>query len=72
LITGIVNEKYDKLLAGADPANWGSLRVLEKAGFQKGEYKKGVYERAVLGGEKSDLQYFYLERPRNSEAPVLR
>jgi ribosomal-protein-alanine N-acetyltransferase len=42
-VTG--NEKYDRLLAAADPENVASMRVLEKAGFEKGEYKVGFYER---------------------------
>jgi len=38
--------------------------VLEKAGFQRGDYKKEFYVRAANeGGKKSDLQFFYLERP---------
>jgi [ribosomal protein S5]-alanine N-acetyltransferase len=40
------------------------MRVLEKAGFQRGDYKKEFYVRAANeGGKKSDLQFFYLERP---------
>lgn len=54
-----------RLLAHADPENNASNRVLEKAGFQKGEVKKGFYERAILVGVKSDLQSYYLERPKN-------
>lgn len=59
----IVNRKYDKLLAGADSENMASQRVLEKAGFKKGEFKKEFYERATLGGRKGDMQFYYLERP---------
>lgn len=59
------NEKYDRLLAAVDPENVASMRVLEKAGFEKGEYKVGFYERGCLAGKKSDLQCFYFERPRN-------
>jgi len=50
---------------GADPENIGSVRVLEKAGFQKGELVKDFHVRAVNegGGKMSDMQFFYLERP---------
>lgn len=65
-----INMKYDRLLAAADPENKASLRVLEKAGFQKGEYRKDFYERGVLGGKKSDLQCVYLLRPATSGAQV--
>lgn len=59
-----VSQKYDRLIAAADPENLASTRILVKHGFVKGEYKKEIYARACLGGEvKSDLQYFYLERP---------
>jgi RimJ/RimL family protein N-acetyltransferase len=55
-----------RLLAHADPENVASNRVLEKAGFQKGEVKKGYYERSVFKGiRKSDLQSYYLERPKD-------
>jgi hypothetical protein len=67
---GIVNRKYDRLLAAADPENKASVKVLEKAGFVKAEYRKEFYERASQGGRKSDLQCFYLERPRASEVQV--
>ena len=63
LIIVIVNRKYDNLLAAADPENRASLRVLEKAGFVKGNYRKEFYERGILGGRKSDLQCFYFPRP---------
>jgi ribosomal-protein-alanine N-acetyltransferase len=64
LISVPVNTKYDKLIAAADPGNPASLRILEKAGFQKGEYKKDFYERVVDGLViKGDLQFFYLPRP---------
>jgi ribosomal-protein-alanine N-acetyltransferase len=54
------------LLAYADPENVASNRVLEKAGFQKGEVRKAFYERAVFkGARKSDLQGYYLERPED-------
>jgi L-amino acid N-acyltransferase YncA len=67
-LTGVtVNKKYDRLLAAADPENKASLRVLEKAGFQKGKYMKDFYERSALGGKKSDLQFVYLLRPVNLE-----
>lgn len=62
---GVVNEKYDRLSAGADPENQASQKVLLKAGFVKGELRKGVYQRAsksVVG----DLQYFYFERAKAS------
>jgi len=65
LISVLVNTKYDKLIAAADPGNPASLRILEKAGFQKGEYKKDFYERVVDGLViKGDLQFFYLPRPQ--------
>jgi hypothetical protein len=70
LIPVTVNMKYDRLLAAADLENKASLRVLEKAGFQKGEYRKDFYERGVLGGKKSDLQCVYLLRPATSGAQV--
>jgi ribosomal protein S18 acetylase RimI-like enzyme len=70
LILATVNKKYDRLLAAADPENKASLRVLEKAGFQKGEYRKDFYERRVLGGKKSDLQCVYLLRPATSGVQV--
>lgn len=66
----IVNKKYDRLLAGADPENKASQRVLEKAGFKKGEFKRGFYERATLGGRKGDMQFYYLERPRSLDGEV--
>ena len=66
LIGVIVNKNYDRLLAAADPENAASLRVLEKAGFVKAEYRKDFYERGALGGRKSDLQCFYLPRPSAS------
>lgn len=57
-----------RLEAAADPENRASTRVLERAGFQKGEYRKEFYVRAVndVAGKtakKSDLQFFSLERP---------
>lgn len=58
----IGNERREKLLAFADPENGASVRVLEKAGFQKGPLLKEYYERAALGGRKSDLLSFHLER----------
>ena len=70
LILVTVNKKYDRLFAAADPENKASLRVLEKAGFQKGEYRKAFYERGVLGGKKSDLQCVYLLRPATSGVQV--
>ena len=41
------------------------MRVLEKAGFQKGELVKDFHVRAVNegGGQMSDMQFFFLERP---------
>jgi ribosomal-protein-alanine N-acetyltransferase len=64
LISIIVNTNYDKLIAASDPGNPASLRILEKAGFQKGEYKTDFYERVVDGLViKGDLQFFYLPRP---------
>jgi ribosomal-protein-alanine N-acetyltransferase len=64
LISLLVNTKYDKLIAAADPRNPASLRILEKAGFEKGEYKTDFYERVVDGlAIKGDLQFFYLPRP---------
>jgi ribosomal-protein-alanine N-acetyltransferase len=51
------------LLAYADPENNASNRVLEKAGFQKGDVRKGFYERAMhSGAKKSDLQSYYMDR----------
>ena len=70
MVKWIVNKKYDRLLAGADSENKVSQRVLEKAGFKKGEFKRGVYERATLGGRKGDMQFYYLERPRSSDGEV--
>ena len=58
------NAKYDKLLAAADTKNGASQRVLEKAGFSKGELKIGAYEMAATPGVKSDLQFYFLERPQ--------
>lgn len=59
------NKKYAQMLAAADPENTASTRILIKHGFQKGAYKKDYYTRSCLGGEvKSDLQFFYLDRPR--------
>ncbi|KAH7409351.1 GNAT domain-containing protein [Cadophora sp. MPI-SDFR-AT-0126] len=63
-----VSQKYSRLIAAADPENLASTRILIKHGFIKGEYKKDFYARAYLGGEvKSDLQYFYLDRPAMKE-----
>ena len=59
-----MNMKYDRILAAADPENGASMRVLEKAGFQKGEYRKDFYSRACMGEKKSDLQCYFLERPK--------
>ncbi|CAL3969495.1 unnamed protein product [Diplocarpon coronariae] len=62
------SQKYSQLLAAADPGNLASTRILIKNGFKKGEYKKDFYTRASLGGHvKSDLQFFYLDRPSKSE-----
>lgn len=54
-----------RLTAGADPENIGSIRVLEKAGFTKGEYVKDFHVRGVNDGSgvMSDMQFFVLERP---------
>lgn len=62
---GVEYKKYDEILACADPENRGSVRVLEKAGFRKGELLKGFYSRPFLGDERirSDLQKFHLARP---------
>jgi hypothetical protein len=70
----IVNGKYDRLLAGADSENKASQRVLEKAGFKKGEFKRAFYERATLGGRKGNMQFYYLERPKcsNGQVPLRR
>jgi hypothetical protein len=60
----IANKDFDRIKAGADPENLGSTRVLEKAGFQKSEYKKDFYERGIYKDvRKSDLQFFFLMRP---------
>ena len=66
----IVNKKYDRLLAGADAENKASQRVLEKAGFKKGEFRREFYARTTLGGRKGDMQFYYLERPRSSDGGV--
>jgi RimJ/RimL family protein N-acetyltransferase len=66
LILVLVNAKYDKLIAAADTGNPASLKILEKVGFQKGEYKADFYERIVDGLViKGDLQFFYLPRPHS-------
>lgn len=65
LIRGLEKSINARLLAHADPENDASNRVLEKAGFQKGDVRKGFYERAILNGVKSDLQSYYLGRPKN-------
>lgn len=60
------NREITQLIAGADPENGASTKVLGKAGFSKieGGYKAKFYERAVnYGVKKSDLQFFYLDRP---------
>ncbi|KAH8684843.1 GNAT domain-containing protein [Tricladium varicosporioides] len=58
------NKSFNRLNAAADPANLASIRVLEKAGFTKGEYKKAAYQRTILEGQgKSDLQFFYFPKP---------
>jgi hypothetical protein len=59
----IVYAKYDKITGHADPRNGASLRVLEKAGFTKGEYKKAIGERSAYPGVKTDLQAYYFNRP---------
>ncbi|KAE8443976.1 hypothetical protein EG329_001200 [Mollisiaceae sp. DMI_Dod_QoI] len=41
------NKKYNDIFAYADPENTASLRVLEKAGFQKGVLVKNRYSRAL-------------------------
>jgi hypothetical protein len=42
------------------------MRVLEKAGFQRGAVLRDFYERASLkGARKSDLQGFYLGPPKD-------
>ncbi|KAK2627113.1 hypothetical protein QTJ16_003079 [Diplocarpon rosae] len=63
------NQKYAQLFAAADPENLASTRILIKHGFKKGEYKKDFYARASLGGKvKSDLQFFYLDRPSKGKS----
>lgn len=66
----VVNEKYDRLLAGADSENKASQKVLEKAGFKKGEFKREFYARTTLAGRKGDMQFYYLERPRSLNGEV--
>jgi hypothetical protein len=40
------------------------MELMEKAGFKKSEVKKGFYEWAINRGlVRSELQYWYLERP---------
>jgi RimJ/RimL family protein N-acetyltransferase len=64
LTIATANKSFTRLEAGAEPENAASLRVLEKAGFQKGEYKKDFLVRATSeGGRKSDVQFFHLDRP---------
>lgn len=59
----IENNDLMTLEAGADPENVGSMRVLEKAGFKKGELRKGFYKRAAdETGKMRDLQWYYLDR----------
>jgi RimJ/RimL family protein N-acetyltransferase len=58
-----VYAKYAKLYAHADPQNSASSRLLEKAGFIKGEYMKEAYERALDPGIKRDFQAYYINRP---------
>lgn len=59
----IGNDKYTRLLAFVDPENIPSIKTLERAGFQRGEYRKEFYERGCQPGVKRDLQGFFLERP---------
>lgn len=65
ILAGIENQEFTRLEAGADPENVGSVRVLEKAGFQRGELVRDFHVRAVNegGGKMSNMQFFYLERP---------
>jgi ribosomal-protein-alanine N-acetyltransferase len=65
---GVENNKYDTILANADPDNKASMRVLEKAGFQKGVLVKNRYSRPYLENKvMSDLQAFSLARPEIEE-----
>ena len=58
------NRESERIEAAADPENVGSTKVLQKAGFQKGEFKKGFYSRSSdEEGVKRDLQFFYIDRP---------
>lgn len=60
----IENKDLMRLEAGADPENVGSMRVLEKAGFKKGELRKEFYKRAAdETGKMRDLQWYHLDRP---------
>jgi ribosomal-protein-alanine N-acetyltransferase len=67
------NSKYDRLIAYADPENFGSTKVLLKSGFQKGIYRSAYYQRRYMlerGNEKmSDLQQFILLRPSLGTVP---
>ena len=41
--------------------------MLEKEGFEKGELRKGLYERVVDGEKKKcDIQFYFLDRPSTS------
>lgn len=55
------------LIAKIDPENVASERVVEKAGFQRGELLEGVYQRGadVRSGKKEERNQvrWYSERP---------
>jgi RimJ/RimL family protein N-acetyltransferase len=51
------------LVAKIDPENVGSERVVQKAGFRRGEVVDGGYVKGGDGGVEKEQVWWSLERP---------
>jgi hypothetical protein len=65
---GIERKGVGRLVAKAHPDNGASQRVCGKCGGVKGETLRGMYERFVDGGRKSDQVLWYFYRPEGPGA----